>query len=194
MRLKNSHITIITICALLLGARFYNYITLAKLPKLVEPYDFELCPVSIDFPDNPYLEESFGFEKISATVDGYYYRAACIPLDKEDPGEVSLLPMDLLEMFNADEIIEITDVNFELSGLSGGPFFIYEYLGEHDDKEMKSIGAVYFHGIYILNAELITFDREQDNIDPSEYFESVVSHIDQLENLPKRPSRNGPLI
>ncbi len=182
------------VCFSLLAVRFYNYISLADLPALNKSYDFELCPVSIDFPEEPYLEESFGLEKITARAGGYLYRAACIPLDNENAESVSLLPVDLLNMFNADEVHEITDTNFEISGIVEGPLFYYEFLGQHKKEAIKSLGAVFYRGAYILNVELITFDTEQDNIDAQEYFDSVVSHVDQFENRPPRPSRNDPLI
>lgn len=194
MRITSGYMVIGAVCFSLLAVRFYNYILMADLPVLNQSYNFELCPVTIGFPDSPYLEESFGLEKITARAGGYLYRAACIPLDNENAGSVSLLPADLLNMFNADEVHEIIDTNFEISGIVGGPLFYYEFLGQHKKEAIKSLGAVFFRGAYILNVELITFDPEQDNIDAQYYFDSVINHVDQFENRPPRPSRNDPLI
>lgn len=196
MRFSQSQIAIGIICGVLIAGRLFINLTRADLPPLEHTYTFENCPVSIEMPTAVSLDENDFLEKITSSAENYLYRASCIPLIVENPNQnqLSLMPSDLLEMFNLDEIEEITDTNFELSGLANGPLFYFEYLGNHEKRPIKSLGAIYFKPGYLLNVELITFDQSQDNIDANDFFDSVKVHPELMERPPKIKRRSGTSI
>ncbi len=167
MKFSNSQIALGIFCGIILFGQMFNILTRAKLPDLVHDYTFHDCPISVKLPNHPSLNEDGNIEKITTTAEGYLYRVSCLHLGELNNSNISLEPIVILEMFNLDEIKEITDTNFELSGLANGPFFYYEYLGTHKKSPIKSLGAIYFKQTFLVNIELITFDPKQDNIYPN---------------------------